>query len=104
MDYKSICWFSVMTTLFPLLAMGQERMLFQFNNPQELQAWRSVNDGVMGGRSTGRVSYDGDGALYLYTRIWAHKSGEARRGIAKSTDVRSIFARKRSRSRLLSAG
>lgn len=63
MDYKSICWFSVMATLFPLLAMGQERMLFQFNNPQELQAWRSVNDGVMGGRSTGRVSYDGDGAL-----------------------------------------
>ena len=34
-------------------------------------------------------SYDGDGALYLYTRIWAHKPGEPRRGIAKSTDVRN---------------
>ena len=31
-------------------------------------------------------SFDGDGALYLYTRIWAHKPGEPRRGIAKSTD------------------
>ena len=31
-------------------------------------------------------SFDGDGALYLYTRIWAHKPGEARRGIAKSMD------------------
>ena len=34
-------------------------------------------------------SYDGDGALYLYTRIWAHRKGEPRRGIAKSTDVRN---------------
>jgi sialidase-1 len=31
-------------------------------------------------------SFDGDGALYMYTRIWAHKPGEPRRGIAKSTD------------------
>ena len=63
MDYKSVCWFGIVAAFFPVLAMGQERVLFQFNNPQELQAWRSVNDGVMGGRSTGRVSYSGDGAL-----------------------------------------
>ena len=31
-------------------------------------------------------SFDGDGALFLYTRIWDHQPGEARRGIAKSTD------------------
>ena len=31
-------------------------------------------------------SYHGRGELYMYTRIWAHKAGEARRGIAKSTD------------------
>lgn len=63
MDYKAIGWFVLMVAIFPMLAMAQERVLFQFNNPQELQSWRSVNDGVMGGRSTGRVSYGGDGAL-----------------------------------------
>ena len=31
-------------------------------------------------------SYEGEGALYMYTRIWAHKKGEPRRGIAKSLD------------------
>ena len=31
-------------------------------------------------------SYDYEGALYLYTRIWAHKPDEPRRGIAKSLD------------------
>lgn len=31
--------------------------------------------------------YQGDGELYMYTRIWAHKQGEAKRGIAKSTDA-----------------
>ena len=32
-------------------------------------------------------NYHGDGALYMYTRIWAHKPGEPKRGIAKSTDA-----------------
>ncbi len=50
-------------------------------------------------------SYDSDGALYLYTRIWSHKQGEARRGLAKSTDVSnlvllSLFARTHSVSHL----
>ena len=29
-------------------------------------------------------SFDGEGALFMYTRIWAHRPGEPRRGIAKS--------------------
>ena len=31
-------------------------------------------------------SFDGEGALFMYTRIWAHHPGEPRRGIAKSLD------------------
>lgn len=31
-------------------------------------------------------SFDGGGDLYMYTRIWGHLPGEARRGIARSTD------------------
>jgi len=34
--------------------MAEDRVLFQFDNAEAAEAWQTVNDGVMGGRSDGR--------------------------------------------------
>lgn len=36
-------------------AFAEERVLFEFEAPEAVRSWRTVNDGVMGGRSSGRV-------------------------------------------------
>ena len=53
----------LLVVLIPASLSAQERMLFQFDSPNDVRPWRSVNDGVMGGRSSGQVSYDSDGAM-----------------------------------------
>ena len=53
----------LLVVLIPVSLNAQERMLFQFDSPKDVRPWRSVNDGVMGGRSSGQVSYDSDGSM-----------------------------------------
>ena len=48
--------------LFILLLMSQNSFsLFQFDADTDLSSWQIVNDGVMGGRSKGRLTLSDDG-------------------------------------------
>lgn len=46
-------------------AAGQteERVLFDFDTPEQARQWQSVNDGVMGGRSSGRAALTSERTL-----------------------------------------
>ena len=54
----------VMSNAQPVAVQGKGvvRTLFSFDNSQEVRQWGTVLDGVMGGRSTGRIS-EGQGSL-----------------------------------------
>ena len=41
-------------------ALGEERVLFNFEGSTAANAWQAVNDGVMGGRSVGRFKITKD--------------------------------------------
>ena len=44
-------------------AAEPERLLFSFGDAANLKQWQTVNDGVMGGRSVGRMRHGSDGTL-----------------------------------------
>lgn len=46
---------SCVVTFSPAELTNNERTLFDFDKPNAVQFWQPVNDGVMGGRSSGRV-------------------------------------------------
>ena len=52
-----------------------ERTLFRFNSPQAVSAWRTVNDGVMGGRSQGRFKVNRFKNLEFYGNLSLANNG-----------------------------
>lgn len=44
--------------------IARSLMLFDFSEPEQIQNWRIVVDGVMGGRSTGRLDADADSLVF----------------------------------------
>ena len=51
------------------------RTLFRFNSPQTVSAWRTVNDGVMGGRSQGRFKVNRFKNLEFYGNLSLANNG-----------------------------
>ncbi len=45
---------------------AEQRVLFRFDQPQSAQPWRTVNDGVMGGRSVGRFRINDDKKMEFF--------------------------------------
>ena len=58
-----------------LIAMGEERTLYSFQNPTTQQRWQSVNDGVMGGRSTGKSTIQSNGTMQFTGRLSLENNG-----------------------------
>ena len=56
------------------LANGPNAALVDFNNADEVAAWRTVNDPVMGGRSTSAITF-GDGGLMFSGTISLENNG-----------------------------
>jgi len=67
------------------------RTLFTFNNPDSVRQWLTVNDGVMGGRSDGRVRINGYKNLEFFGNLsLANNGGFASvRSRGKALDLRS---------------
>lgn len=60
---------------FSAVANGDERVLFQFDAGNASNAWRSVNDGVMGGRSVGRYRINEDKNLEFFGNLSLRNNG-----------------------------
>ena len=52
-----------------------DRTLFQFDNPGAATVWRTVNDGVMGGRSVGRFAINADNRLEFFGNLSLENNG-----------------------------
>lgn len=69
------------TVLLALVAAGasarvsEARVLFDFDSAAAMRGWRSVNDGVMGGRSDGRVRWNSDGHLNFFGTLSLANNG-----------------------------
>lgn len=55
--------FAIIVMTLPVTANAEDRTLFSFQDQKSTGSWRSVNDGVMGGRSTGRYRVNSDANL-----------------------------------------
>ena len=59
----------------PVLAENQDPVLFDFSGPKAAERWRTVNDGVMGGRSVGRFKVNDDKSMDFFGTLSLEKNG-----------------------------
>ena len=65
MDHKlTVCAF--LLVFFPIAAEAGERTIVSFDSPDSGKPWQTVNDGVMGGRSSGRFRISQSGEMEFY--------------------------------------
>ena len=55
--------------------MAEDRILFNFDNPEAAKPWQTVNDGVMGGRSDGRFRINEDKKLEFFGTLSLENNG-----------------------------
>jgi monofunctional biosynthetic peptidoglycan transglycosylase len=68
---------------FPLLVLmgsfamaeDKQKTLFDFSKPDAIEAWQTVNDGVMGGVSEGKVRMTKDKTLEFFGNLSLEKNG-----------------------------
>ncbi len=57
------------------VAEAQDRVLFKFDDPEAAEAWQTVNDGVMGGRSDGRFKINEDKKMEFFGTLSLENNG-----------------------------
>jgi NADH dehydrogenase [ubiquinone] 1 alpha subcomplex assembly factor 1 len=58
-----------------LKAEDAVRVLFDFDKPDASKKWQTVNDGVMGGRSEGRFTFNEDQAMVFWGKLSLQNNG-----------------------------
>jgi NADH dehydrogenase [ubiquinone] 1 alpha subcomplex assembly factor 1 len=71
--YTAICGLLLVTST--ALAEDKNRMLFQFGEKDSAKPWKTVNDGVMGGRSDGRFKINKDKKMEFYGTLSLENNG-----------------------------
>jgi monofunctional biosynthetic peptidoglycan transglycosylase len=56
-------------------AVAEERMLYDFSDPQAVEDWRAINDGVMGGVSSGGIFATDEGTVLFAGRVSLENNG-----------------------------
>lgn len=76
LSHRLLSGLFVATLLLPTSqAVAQERILFDFDNPQLRGRWQNVNDGVMGGVSDGRHGYSQTGDMLFFGNLSLANNG-----------------------------
>ena len=106
MKYETVFFvLSVVMLSSPLMAESSDRVLFSSKRADAGRQWQTVNDGVMGGRSDGRIKINENKKMEFYGTLSLANNG----GFA-SVRSRSTGAKGRSgtaasdRSAVLSSG
>lgn len=68
-------------------AIGQERLLFDFKDPESAKPWQAVNDGVMGGRSDGRFKINDEARMEFFGTLSLANNGGFASVRAKGTKL-----------------
>lgn len=74
MNYKSAVGLLLLIAL-PPAALAEDRILFRFDQPESVNAWQAVNDGVMGGRSLGRFKINQDQKMEFFGTLSLENNG-----------------------------
>ena len=61
--------------MFSLAVHAEDRVLFTFEEPEAAKRWQTVNDGVMGGRSSGRFKINEDQRMEFFGRLSLANNG-----------------------------
>jgi NADH dehydrogenase [ubiquinone] 1 alpha subcomplex assembly factor 1 len=75
MKYKSFVLLVFVLTVSPLMADEKDRILFKFDNPEAAKPWQTVNDGVMGGRSSGRFKINEEKNMEFFGTLSLENNG-----------------------------
>jgi monofunctional biosynthetic peptidoglycan transglycosylase len=75
MAYLFFLLLSFVVTFSPAENGDRDRVLFDFDKPDAVRAWRPVNDGVMGGRSSGKVKVNQYKNLEFYGNLSLENNG-----------------------------
>lgn len=59
----------------PLLQVDASRVLYDFDKPEVANKWQIVNDGVMGGRSSSRLTISDDGTAHFSGNLSLENNG-----------------------------
>ncbi len=71
----SLCLSTLLLISFIGVAEAEDRVLFEFNTPENATAWQTVNDGVMGGRSDGRFKINNDKNMEFFGTLSLENNG-----------------------------
>ncbi len=71
------CITTVLAAVFAgqLAGTSEQDALVDFQNQNEASAWKAVNDGVMGGRSVGKLKTTPDGAMQFFGTLSLENNG-----------------------------
>ena len=75
MAYLFYLLLSFVVALSPAENGKRDRVLFDFDKPDAVRTWRPVNDGVMGGRSSGKVKINQYKNLEFYGNLSLENNG-----------------------------
>ena len=75
MKFNSLVLLASVLTLSPLMATAEDRVLFDFDSPEAAKPWQTVNDGVMGGRSSGRFKINEDKKMEFFGTLSLENNG-----------------------------
>ena len=66
---------AILLILGCLMVTAEERLIFRFDKTDASSGWQTVNDGVMGGRSSGRIRMNADKHLEFYGTLSLANNG-----------------------------
>ena len=72
---RAVSFLLILTTTSVAVAENGNRLLFNFKNGVASKQWRTVNDGVMGGRSNGRFRINNDKNLEFFGTLSLENNG-----------------------------
>jgi NADH dehydrogenase [ubiquinone] 1 alpha subcomplex assembly factor 1 len=72
---RAVSFLLILTTTSVAVAENGNRLLFNFKNGVASKQWRTVNDGVMGGRSNGRFRINNDKSLEFFGTLSLENNG-----------------------------
>ena len=84
---RNLTLFTFLLAASTLAIHADDRILFTFDKPDSATPWQTINDGVMGGRSDGRVRVNDNKNLEFFGRLSLENNGGFASVRAKSGNV-----------------
>lgn len=65
----------IISILFLFLIMSSEQIIFDFSKDTDISSWNVIDDGVMGGQSSGNFEINDEGNAIFYGKVSLENNG-----------------------------